>query len=294
MASGAAYGCLQSESPYGLGPGAGTGDGDGDGDGTGPGDGSGDGDGDGPSGSSGGPGTGARAYFDDNVLPMLASSCASCHSSQHAELGPDFLGRAEDVYYGSLDFAGYITVPDNSLLLLKGEHTGPAWTSAQADAVTQWLDLEAAERGLTSSTVGEDAGAPPPTLTLQDALSQFAACMSLSDWNNVGMDGVADQGTTEGPCRSCHQTGTGGAFLSEDSTQSFEQNRQMPYILKLVLGTVSADGSFADLVPANRFVEKGGEGGLHPKYIMTPERQIAISLFFEATYDKWKSGGCPP
>jgi len=118
--------------------------------------------------------------------------------------------------------------------------------------------------------------------------------MSLTDWNNANMDSVANQNTTAGPCKSCHVTGTGGAFLSEDSSQTFEMNHQMPYILKLVLPEQDANGSVTGWVPADRFVDKGGEQGSHPKFIMTFERQAALDAFVGATTDHWEQGPCAP
>lgn len=237
----------------------------------------------------------AHDFFDTHVAAEIESSCAACHAAQYPGEGPDYLGDSTSVYYASLDAAGFITAPANSMLLLKGAHTGPAWTPSQAEVVTQWLDLEAEERGLDTGT-GTGGGGPvdPPGQTLEEALQGFAACMSTTDWEATGMDTVPNQNTTAGPCKSCHQTGTGGAFLSGDPSETFQNTHQMPYILKLVLGTVNPDGSFKDLVPANRFIDKGSEGGQHPKFLMTPERALAIQAFFGTTYDKWKAGPCAP
>ena len=236
----------------------------------------------------------ARAFFDANVEPILATSCASCHSSQFDDEGPDYLGDSPASYYASIDAAGFITLPKNSMLLLKGEHTGPALTADQQTQVRNWFEMEVVERGLEDGGSGTGGGGQgPPAVTLQEALDQFGKCMSIGDWDNLGMDNVPNQNTTNGPCHSCHQTGTGGAFLSQDANQTFENNRTMPYVLKLVLGTVNPDGSFKDLVPANRFIDKGSEGTTHPKFLMTPERQLAVKSFFDTTYAKWKAGPCP-
>ena len=123
-------------------------------------------------------------------------------------------------------------------------------------------------------------------LSIDQALTRFGACMERTRWDELGMPDVAYQGANSaaggGRCYSCHYTGTGGAYLSNDEDAFFSMNTQRPFILKLVLGTVNEAGQFDDLVPALRFRERGDES-MHPKYILTEEREQALITFVEET-----------
>jgi hypothetical protein len=239
------------------------------------------------------PTSSARQTFDSQVRPILLAACASCHAGNNIVDGPDFLGATIDSAYQTLTFDMRLigSGPDNSMLLLKGLHTGPAFTTQQAAVVSGWIDQEVDERGIEPPPPPVEEQ-PPTTLTA--ALQRFGDCMALQDFELTNMQDVANQGTEDGPCYACHATGTAGAFLSQNDTDMFNMTRQSPYILKLTLGTVNTDGSFKDLVPARRFSDKGQEEGLHPSYILTAEREEAIRQFYDLTYQRYLAGGCAP
>ena len=237
----------------------------------------------------------ARQTFETQVEPILLASCSTCHADNNAIDGPDYLGTGPDTYYDSLtsDMRLIGSSPSNSMLLLKGEHTGPAFTSAQATVVAGWIQQEIQERGITPpSETPPPADAPPTTLTA--ALRRFGDCMSIDDWDATNMQNVANQNTEDGPCYACHSSGTAGSFLSQNSQDMFDMNRQTPYILKLALGTVNSDGSFKDLVPARRFMDKGQEEGLHPSYLLSAERTQSVTDFYNLTYQHYLAGNCTP
>jgi MYXO-CTERM domain-containing protein len=226
----------------------------------------------------------AEAIFDANVKGILQSRCADCHETGGT---PDLLGSGPDAYYNAL--IGNPTmvpaVPENSLLLVKGEHAGPAFTASEAQVVTQWLLAEAAERGLQGGNTGPAGTFAPKNLT--DALTRFGACMERATWDATygasNATQTARQGSEQGQCMACHTSGTGGAFLSASSGDTFEMHRLRPYVLKLVLSQSNEDGSFKDLVPAKRHEKRGGEGGDHPAYQLTPERIQALDSFVDQT-----------
>ncbi len=233
----------------------------------------------------------AEAMFSSNVEPILQSKCGVCHESGNASGYPDLFGTSSpDTYYQRVtaDSRFIPAVPEDSLLLLKGEHTGPAFLPAEAQQVTAWLVQEAGERG-TGSTGPTDPGPTgnfQPT-TLAEALTRFGACMDRQVWDNTVGQGnntrIAQQNTTQGKCMGCHSSGTAGAFLSASSGDTFDMNRTRPYVLKLVLSTANVDGSFKDLVAARRFEKKGSEGGDHPSYQLTQARLDAINSFVDQT-----------
>ncbi|MFO0722616.1 MAG: hypothetical protein U1E65_02455 [Myxococcota bacterium] len=251
----------------------------------------------------------ARELFDRNVAPILAANCASCHAGANPGDGPDYLGPtatpATGFYaplttghtvIGNAPFIAYPSV--NSPLVYKGAHTGPAFTTADAATVSSWLVKEAEERGLVTA---QNPNNPPPTgnyqpKNLREAIIRFTACMQRTTWDATYGQGnntqVARQNTNDGPCYACHSTGTAGAFLSQNSGDTFDahKNPNMIYVMKMVLGTVNTDGSFKDLVPAYRFRDKGqGPQGTppHPSYLLTDERNQAMNSFIDQTMTRF-------
>jgi MYXO-CTERM domain-containing protein len=231
----------------------------------------------------------ARTIFDANVKGVLQAKCGACHQTSGS---PDLLGAGPDSYYDTL--VGNPTMvpalPENSLLLVKGEHAGPAFTASESQIVTQWLLAEADERNLGGGAPAGPLGTYAPR-NLSDALTRFGACMQRATWDttygvNTGTQ-VARQGSDQGQCMGCHTSGTGGAFLSASSGDTFEMHRLRPYVLKLVLSQANEDGSFKDLVPAKRHERRGGEGGDHPAYQLTPERIQAIDSFVDQTLARY-------
>ena len=232
----------------------------------------------------------AREVFDSSVLGILQTSCGTCHETDNGSAFPDIFGtRTPSTYYERLlADPRYVTaVPEDSLLIVKGEHTGPAFTPSEGQKVTAWLVKEAQERG---TGIGGGGPTPPADLrprNLSEALTRFGACMDRQVWdatygasNNTQ---VARQNTDQGQCLACHSTGTAGSFLSASSGDTFDLSRLRPNVLKLVLSQANEDGSFKDLVPGRRFELKGGEGALHPSYLLTQERIDAINSFVDQT-----------
>jgi|JI102314A2RNA_FD_contig_41_2604964_length_1618_multi_2_in_0_out_0_1 hypothetical protein len=247
-----------------------------------------------------------RDLFDRNVATLLQQKCASCHANTSPGDGPDFMGTSPNptTWYtaiertvtviGAVPFI-QVATPQDSPLIAKGEHTGPAFTPSEQATISAWLIKEAQERGL-GTPVNPNPN-PNPTVdyrpkNLREAIVRFTACMTRADWDQtVGQNqntNVAYQGSTDGPCYACHATGTGGAYLSQNSGDTYDahKNANAYYVLKLVLGTVNLDGSFKDLVPAYRFRDKGlppfGTPP-HPSYLLTANREQALDAFVDRT-----------
>ncbi len=98
------------------------------------------------------PGLDPQTLFDTQVKPLVSASC-SCHYTQQGSISP-FLAMESEydaiTKYGNGKFL--TPVPDDSLLLLKKEHTGPAFETDQAKTVRGWLSAEAATRGSSMSS----------------------------------------------------------------------------------------------------------------------------------------------
>lgn len=295
-----ASGCIQ-ESPTSLKLNPGDGNGNG---GSGAGSGTGNsGTGNSGNGSSSG---GAYDYFVSNVYPLLTGSanaaddCAVCHVG--GELGAGvWMGANADATYNAMDSRGYITLPQNSLLVLQGPHTGPALSVEQEEATIEWLLMEAEERGLIDGGGNPDDPPAPVGKSLMQALEEWGNCMQLEDWLANDLDDLhnaqANQGGTNYQCESCHTVGDGGCWLGLNDEQTFEMNRMAPYIFRLVTGTVDENGAFLDLIPANRFIAKGQTEcpenfSCHPEYTLPQNLQEGVVNFVNTTMARWKAGEC--
>jgi hypothetical protein len=253
-------------------------------------------------------GTAAKEMFLKEVYPALQLTCAFCHSvPKNPVNAPLWMGFDAQASYSAIEKQeGLVACPDNSKLLLKGEHTGPALTPTQLKAAKAWLEAEAKERGL-DCTKKTDPVKPnaPPKLTADEALDQFGKCMKLDDFKKTNVHLLAYEQTAGwGPCAGCHNTGWAGAFIDDDVQLMFEQNRKKPFILKLVEFTTQG-GEFKDLVVSKRFAAKGtelcgytgkNEKLCHPKYTLIPKEQGGTDIegFFKITHDRWKktNGKC--
>jgi len=252
----------------------------------------------GPSATTG-PVAGAKDMFINQVYPSLMSepagkSCGSCHAGT---LGPQYLVQNAEGSYTYLDNnTKYIALPDNSILYLHGmtEHTGPAFTKAQADLVKAWLLMEADERGLAGG--GGGAG-PGGNGTLAEGVVKFGGCMSLTDWTDNNLQNIQDTQVDGGErCRDCHSQGQNNTWLGPDTELTFEMNTKFPFIMRLISGTVDEEGNFADLVESKRFIQKGQEACVqepcHPKFQLADDLKTGLHQFFILTKTKYDAGTC--
>ncbi len=247
----------------------------------------------------------AREFYTANVHSALDLTCTWCHAA--AEAGetppgnaPQWLSLDPQQSYDNIDdYGSLIAHPKNSLLLLQGEHMGPALQPKQVQIVEQWLTMEVAERDLATP---DDPIAPdgPPANSAEEALTQFGACMTRELWDLHEMNLLAHNQTAGwGPCRGCHNRGFAGAFLDDDETLTYEQNKKLPYMLKIVTAQVSAAGVFEDLVPSERMVFKGSEictyadeALCHPKFALNPNIAANLNAFFTTVHTRWTEGLC--
>ena len=198
-----------------------------------------------------------------------------------------------------------------------GSSSGSASTSSSGGATASSSGGTASSSGSSSggsssgssSGATSDAGAP---LTLEEAFTQFAACMSYADFTSKGTNGVAAadiaraQTTQYGDCNACHNAGDGGFWASYGTVQGqnmemtmFTQTQAFPYIAKWVTGTVDANGNFKDLAPSNSIVNQQALASqctpgtpCHPKFNLDPAVAQAISDFVTGTITKWHDNAC--
>ncbi len=138
-------------------------------------------------------------------------------------------------------------------------------------------------------------------LLLQQALAEFGECMDLEIWMRTGVYTLSEVETDQNiACTSCHYDSTGGISLrTDDAVFTFDAHTQMPGVMRLVTGTVDERGNFLDLVPANRYVEKGvasclADEGIvcHPSYVLPINVQESVTSFVNTTLERWSTDKC--
>lgn len=111
-------------------------------------------------GDGGTPMVSASELFTTTVEPMLVSRCGGCHGPDRVAL--DFLRPSPDVRTTLLSYPALVDLesPASSRLLTKGEHSGPALATGEADLVRTWIEREAAEGTMVEPTERELATTP--------------------------------------------------------------------------------------------------------------------------------------
>ncbi len=250
---------------------------------------------------------GAKKFYIENVHQMFEATCTWCHAEESTDGVPEaprWSSHDPEKAYANMEaHGGLIAHPKNSLLLLQGEHQGPALQPNQRLTVEKWLMMEVEERGLPTPENPDPSttstGQPPQGITAEEALDQFAACELQSDFEESMFYLLAYQQTTGwGPCRGCHNAGWAGTFIDDDATLMYEQNKKRPYVLKLAKATVE-NGAFKDIEPSNRLKNKGSEpcnypdpNLCHPKFTLDPIVSGAVDDYFARTYERWSNGLC--
>ena len=183
------------------------------------------------SGSGSDPGTTPRAEFDADVAPLVGAKCAACHVGPETSPTNMFLGQSQtnDSFYNGITNDRAINggfSPGAASILTKGAHEGPAWSGTEAQAISSWLEAEAAVRGPdgggggSGSGSGSGSGGGSPNLSADGAEQQWAACMSISqtEYTNTQAYMIANMNSDNGRCYSCHEPGgAGGAYWGKDN-----------------------------------------------------------------------------
>jgi len=238
----------------------------------------------------------AEDFFKSQIFTEITSECGSCHGADQ-QIGPMWLESDADSAYATLKASGLVNAPDCAMLIThtKGAHSGVPFTADFEPTVVEWLQLEASENSLSCGGGGGDTGALEQC---QTALEDFADCMSFNYWEASGAYDVPNQNTDSGPCYSCHTSGMGGAFLSQDSLDTFNAHKNDHYFLVKIVRCGISGGEFQGLQPALRYDNKGTEpcnnpsGNCHPDFVLTPERSDGLQMFVEDTYQASMNGTC--
>lgn len=227
--------------------------------------------------------------FESNIKPILKAKCTSCHMGLDPVNGPDFFGPDEagmrDKLVANSSLIG--SSADNSLLVLKGQHKGPAFNQDEALKVSQWIVVRAGgdPSKITTASIGKPGN-------IESALGRFGACMTPQDWLDLNVNQIAQQQTGQGQCSGCHNAlgGVGAVYIDDrDPYRTAQINRTRPFILKLVKGTVDDKGNFDTLVKAYRWRDKGQdpcvEQPCHPEYQLQPPVDNALNKFLDKAFE---------
>jgi hypothetical protein len=233
-----------------------------------------------------------REVFLKTVAATLEENCSDCHANAKSGAPVFMAATPESTYVMLALYGGMITGSVNSRLTQQGTHAGPDLPAEERQIVTNWLNLEASERGFFSGS---------SFWTLAKALNEVGGCMSQDDWTANGLDGLADVQTQDGEaCSKCHSTGEHGVFLNADPVKTFEGNRQFPVSNRWVRGVIDLNkGQFISLDGADVFATYGKAScdpavftGCHPIYELPPELKQGVKAFSEAVVEKWETEAC--
>jgi len=130
--------------------------------------------------------------------------------------------------------------------------------------------------------------------TVADFIGRFGGCMSLTDWQGLGMCDVPLQTTDGGDtCATCHTDGTAMTFMSADCEDTYNANRFQPYILGLVQPVANGEGCFVAF-QGGKWLATPPVG--HPTFTFSDTNKMAIENFFQFTFTRYADDtfSCPP
>jgi hypothetical protein len=241
----------------------------------------------------------AKKLFDDNVYPILLSTCGA--SSCHAEAGTGgtvtkFVatdkanGWSVATNYTAL--VGGYTTSAPVLTYVSAGHKGVAYTQPQKDAIAAWLTKELELRqGVPTNT-------DPAVETLSQAadrvISKFAGCMTLTNFNAANMANAWGglTATNNQQCEDCHNNGGEGFVASRQASIMFPaiSDRKM-YFLQY-FGVDLTGGAAAAKVVINKVSFQGVALGRaphleHPRFDPNTNQGItALTTFYNTTTAK--------
>jgi hypothetical protein len=111
-----------------------------------------------------------QTLFETKAKPELVSSCQPCHGVAQGSVMAFLTAGSEYASITGYSGGKFINVPmsTQSLLLQKGQHTGPALSPDQYAAVQAWLDAEIATRPSTTAGMMKSALLPTVPITTGD------------------------------------------------------------------------------------------------------------------------------
>lgn len=155
------------------------------------------------------PDTAGRTTFETTILPLLEDRCAVCHADP--AMAPAFLTENPDVYDTVMAWPSLVVVetPEQSRLITKGDHDGPAWEQAQVDAILEWLAIEA---NPVEPIVPDDDDDDPVDDDDGEVVPDEPLCRDLEAFASLARPALDDK------CGNCHAGDDDEATLALDLT----------------------------------------------------------------------------
>jgi hypothetical protein len=236
----------------------------------------------------------AKDYFIKTVFPELTSTCGGCHNPPGSAGAPAFWNTDAATAYTSIEARGYITTA--SMLLRKGQHTGPALTAQEGTDIQTWLAMEAQVRGSN---------------TPDSILSKLGNCIDATKFTAIGLDKLrtvkrtnenANQctGCNQAACESCHTSGEYAMHanfgnIGTKTLAALQANGTSPEGIYIISKYVSTNGT--QLVASTALKDKAtatstGVAYSHPMFTVTPAMETAVEAFAQDIITKYNAKTC--
>jgi hypothetical protein len=254
---------------------------------------------------AGGDLTVAKQLFDQNVYPALTAKCTggACHSetatgstlTRFVATDPS-LGWQIATNYAAL-VGNYAASAAPILTHVAPGHQGTSWTSDEVTKITAWLTAEVEAR---NGQPPAPTGAETLSQATERVLSEFAGCMTLTDFQTANMKqwgNVNAQNNTQ--CRDCHATG-GEGFFASDQDQPFYTviSTKKYFFLQYLTVDLTKGAALAAVVPnttsfagVNRAQDPHRE---HPTFNLNNNGKTALEAFHAAVMARKTAGTCDP
>jgi hypothetical protein len=236
----------------------------------------------------------AKEYFAKTVFPELTSTCGSCHNPPGSAGAPAFWNADASIAYTSIEARGYITTA--SMLLRKGQHTGPALTAQEGTDVQTWLAMEAQVRGTNTpdNILSKLGNCVDPTLFTAVALDKLRTIKRTNENPNTCT------GCNQAPCESCHTSGeyamhANFSAIGTKTLIALQGNAVSPEGIYIISKYVSTNGT--TLVASTALKDKAtatstGVAYSHPMFTVTPAMETAIEAFAQDIITKYNAKTC--
>jgi hypothetical protein len=206
----------------------------------------------------------AKQMYEEDVYPIMTAQCgAGCHLVGSATSTP-FISTTVDQAY--LTVTGYNSVVGNYTQaaagiwtkVVPGPHNARTYTADQQAAITAWLAQEVTERQNGNSPPTTPGGESPGQVS-ERLVTQWMSCLRETDFLELRFgEAWSNQGSGEGNCEVCHETGYKGMIANDDNATMYQVlSTQREYMLFFFLPNV-IDLSMARMEASeNHFIQLG-------------------------------------
>lgn len=255
----------------------------------------------------------AKPLFDNNVYPIIKATCSGCHSAS-GPVGNVTGFVAADASQGYATITGYTSVVGNFTTTSAGilgmpasgtsPHSPTMYTQANIDAITAWLNAEAAARSGQNVGPGTpDAGSnETPSEATERLLKQWSGCMSQTNFDTANMPTAWGQMTAQNnqKCEDCHVNGAEGFIATDQEPTFFNVVSSNKYYMLQYFTVDLTQGTANAKIIVNTTSFAGVSNGQpphleHPKFNPTGSQGMtALQSFYDLTNQRMAAGQCDP